>query len=270
VEVVVLAGRDEVGRFAADVVELVVGRAAHPVLGLATGSSPLAAYDELVRRYREGGLSFAHSTTFLLDEYVGLPAGHPQRYRAVIEREFTGRIDIPPSNVHGLDGDAADYLQECAAYEDRIKAAGGIEIQLLGIGSTGHLAFNEPGSSLVSRTRLKTLTAHTRRDNSRFFGRQEEVPRHVLTQGLGTILAARHLLLVACGAEKAEPIRRAVEGPVTAMCPGSVLQLHPHVTVLLDEAAASGLAQAAHYRETWAGRPHPPGDPVPGQWPLHR
>jgi glucosamine-6-phosphate deaminase len=255
VEVVILSDADAVGHLAADALEAVVRRTAEPVLGLATGSSPLAAYAELVRRHRVDGLSFANATMFLLDEYVGLGPSHPQRYRAVIEREFTGLIDVLAERVHSPDGNAADVPAECAAYEAAIKAAGGVDIQILGIGSDGHLAFNEPGSSLASRTRLKTLTATTREDNARFFATVEQVPRHVLTQGLATILSARHLLLLAFGAAKAMAVRDAVEGPLTATCPASILQLHPHATVLLDEDAAVRLARIGQYRTAYAGKP---------------
>jgi len=200
-------------------------------------------------------MSFASARCFLLDEYVGLRRDHPESYQAVIDREFTGRVDFDPRRVHAPDGGATDVLAACAEYESRIREAGGIDLQLLGIGSDGHIAFNEPGSSLASRTRLKTLTDRTRVDNARFFGSLDEVPRHVLTQGIGTILDARHLVLVATGPAKAEPIARMVEGPVTAMMPASALQLHPHVSVVIDDAAASRLTQIEYYRETYANKP---------------
>ena len=157
--------------------------------------------------------------------------------------------------MHSPDGGAADIPAACEAYERAIAAAGGVDLQLLGVGTDGHIGFNEPGSSLASRTRLKTLTAQTRRDNARFFGGEDEVPHHVVTQGIGTILAARHLVLVAMGAAKAEPVAAAVEGPVTAFVPASALQLHPHVSVVVDEAAAAGLRLAGYYRESFAGKP---------------
>jgi glucosamine-6-phosphate deaminase len=237
---------------------LSVGRAdgSAPVLGLATGSSPLAVYEELVARHERGELSFAEARAFLLDEYVGLPAGHPQGYRAVIERELVSRVDFGPDAVRGPDGGAHDLPGACAAYEAAMTAAGGVDLQILGIGTDGHVAFNEPGSSLASRTRVKTLTEQTRVDNARFFdGDIEAVPRHVLTQGLGTIMGARHLVLVATGRAKAEAVHHLVEGPVSAMWPATVLQHHPHVTVLLDEAAAGRLQLADYYRSTWANKP---------------
>jgi glucosamine-6-phosphate deaminase len=255
-EVVVLGSVEDAARLAADAVQAQLGQAPATVLGLATGSSPLALYDELIDRHRRGELSFGRARAFLLDEYVGLPADHPERYRTVIEREFAARVDFPPGAVRGPDGNAADVLQACADYERAIRRAGGVDIQVLGIGTDGHLAFNEPGSSLSSRTRLKTLTGQTRRDNARFFGGSvEAVPTHVITQGLGTILEARHLVLLAFGAAKAEAVRQLVEGPVSARWPATVLQHHSHVTVLLDEAAAGRLELADYYRQTHAAKP---------------
>ncbi|WP_315094898.1 glucosamine-6-phosphate deaminase [uncultured Cellulomonas sp.] len=254
-EVVIAPGR-ELGRLAADAIEQLVRAQPDAVLGLATGSSPLAVYDELARRHAEGGLSFARTRAFMLDEYVGLPAEHPERYRNVIEKDLVSRVDFAPGAVRGPDGLAEDLVAACADYEDAIASVGGVDLQVLGIGTDGHVAFNEPGSSLASRTRIKTLTRQTREDNARFFGGDvDQVPQHVLTQGLATIMSARHLVLVATGKGKAEAVHQLVEGPVSAMWPGTVLQHHPHVTVLVDEAAASRLQLAAYYRETFASKP---------------
>ena len=252
-EIVLLPTAEDCGRVVADAVEgsvLAALRRGGPVaLGLATGSSPLLAYRELLRRHRDEGLDLTGVRAFLLDEYVGLPAGHPESYRAVIRRELTDALGLDPAVVHGPDGAAADPLQAARDYEEQLLAAGPVAVQVLGIGTNGHLGFNEPGSSLSSRTRVKTLTEQTRRDNARFFdGDVDAVPRHVITQGLGTILRAEHLVLVATGAAKAAAVAAAAEGPLTASCPGSVLQLHPHVTVVVDEAAGSGLARADHHR----------------------
>jgi glucosamine-6-phosphate deaminase len=256
VEVVVHPTVEEGARLVADAVEELVRTRSSAVLGLATGSSPLPVYDELVRRHRAGtGPSYARVTAFLLDEYVGLPAGHPQAYRSVIDRELVDRLDLEAARVHAPDPDPERLGDAGGRYEALIARAGGVDLQLLGIGSDGHLAFNEPGSSLASRTRIKTLTARTREDNARFFSSLDEVPRHVLTQGLGTILEARHLVLVASGRGKASAVARAVEGPVSASCPASVLQLHPHATVVLDEAAASLLENLAYYREVLEAKP---------------
>lgn len=254
-EVVILAGSRPVAVLAADAVEALIRRRPDAVLGLATGSSPLPVYDELVLRHEQGGLDFSRARAFALDEYVGLPAGHPESCREVIRRVFTGRVNISPDNVHGPDGTAADVPAACQAYEDAIRAAGGVDLQLLGIGTDGHIGFNEPGSSLASRTRITTLVEQTRRDNSRFFPSLADVPRHALTQGLGTILDARHVILLATGAQKAQAVRDLVEGPVAAICAASVLQLHPHATILLDEAAASSLRLADYYRHSYDNKP---------------
>ncbi len=255
-EIVPLGTPEEVARLAADVVEAAVRARADAVLGLATGSTPLPTYRELIRRHESGaGPSYARVRCFTLDEYVGLPPGHPESYRATIARELTDSLGIDPDHVQGPDPAPEDLPTAGSRYEEALTAAGGVDVQVLGIGSDGHLAFNEPGSSLSSLTRIKTLTEETRHDNARFFGSIDEVPRHVLTQGLGTILRARHLLLLATGAGKADALATAVEGPLTASCPASVLQLHPHVTVLADAEAAAGLARRDHYREVYDGKP---------------
>ncbi|GAA2030994.1 glucosamine-6-phosphate deaminase [Terrabacter terrae] len=241
---------------AADLIQRAVRAKPEVVLGLATGSSPVGIYDELARRLSDGGISLAAASAFMLDEYVGLPPDHPQAYRSVIEDKFTRKVDIDPAHVHGPDGTADDVEAACADYEQAIRAAGGIDVQILGIGTDGHIAFNEPSSSLASRTRIKTLTRQTRIDNSRFFdGDLDAVPSHCLTQGIGTILEARQILLIAAGSAKAEAIRQTVEGPVSARWPATALQLHPAVTVLLDPAAASRLDLADYYREVWANKP---------------
>ena len=246
---------DEGAVLVADAVVRLLRRRPAAVLGLATGSSPLRVYRELIRRCARGEVSFAAARAFLLDEYVGLAAGSPQSYRSVIRTELTDAVDIAPDAVQGLDGTAPDLVDECRRYEAALADAGGVDLQLLGIGTDGHLGFNEPGSSLASRTRLKTLTRQTREDNARFFPSYDDVPRHVLTQGLGTIRDAAHLVLLASGPAKAAAVAAAVEGPVSASCPASVLQLHPHVTVVLDDAAGSRLAAADYYRQAWEGRP---------------
>ena len=248
-EVVVLPTPEDCGRVVADVVTAAVeGAPGEVTIGLATGSSPLLAYREIVARHA-AGLRFDAVTAVLLDEYVGLPAGHPESYREVIRRELTDALGIDPARVHGPDGSAADPLQAARDYEAVVTGLRPVAVQVLGIGANGHVGFNEPGSSLASRTRVKTLTEQTRRDNARFFGGDvDAVPRHVLTQGLGTISAAEHLVLVATGEAKAAAVAGAAEGPVTTSCPGSVLQLHPHVTLVVDEAAAGRLQRADYAR----------------------
>ncbi|NPC45000.1 glucosamine-6-phosphate deaminase [Nocardioides sp. zg-1230] len=255
-EVVPLDSVEAVAALAADTIEALVRRAPDAVLGLATGSSPLPTYRELVRRHRDGaGPSYDRVRCFTLDEYVGLPAGHPQTYRETILAQVTDDLGIAREHVTSPDPAPEGLPEAGARYEAALVAAGGVDLQVLGIGSDGHLAFNEPGSSLASLTRLKTLTERTRSDNARFFGSVGDVPRHVLTQGLATIGRARHLLLVGTGESKAQAVADAVEGSVSASCPASTLQLHPHATVLLDPAAASRLDRVEHYREVWAGKP---------------
>jgi glucosamine-6-phosphate deaminase len=255
-EVVICRDSKEIGRIAADAIGALLARKPEAVLGLATGSSPLVIYDELATRYDDGLISFRRARGFTLDEYVGLPADHPERYRTVIDRVFVSRVDFAPGAVQGPDGGAADIPAACAAYEDAIRAAGGVDLQILGIGTDGHIAFNEPGSSLASRTRIKTLTRQTRLDNARFFGDDvESVPTHCLTQGLGTIMEARHVILVATGRSKAEAVHHLVEGAVSAMWPATILQHHPHVTVLLDDTAARRLQLVDYYRETYRSKP---------------
>ncbi len=255
-EVVPLGSDGEIAAVAAGIIEAVVRHRPAAVLGLATGSTPLLTYRELLGRHDAAvGPSYAAVTCFNLDEYVGLPAGHEQSYLATITRELTDGLGISRDRVNGPDPSSDGLATAGERYEALIAAAGGVDVQLLGLGSDGHLAFNEPGSSLASRTRIKTLTAQTRKDNARFFSSLDEVPAHVLTQGLGTILEARHLLLIATGESKADATAAAVEGPVSASCPASVVQLHPHVTVLLDPAAASRLDRLAYYREVYSAKP---------------
>ncbi|MEZ0165842.1 glucosamine-6-phosphate deaminase [Kineococcus sp. LSe6-4] len=255
-EVVVVPSAEQVASLAADAVCRLLQGAPGAVLGLATGSSPLALYAELIARHRRGEVSFARARAFTLDEYVGLPAGHPESYREVIRRELEDHVDFGPGAVRGPDGTAADLDRACREYEQAIRAAGGVDLQVLGIGTDGHVAFNEPGSSLTSLTRPKALAQQTRTDNARFFGgRVQEVPSLCLTQGLGTIGRAGHLVLLACGQQKAQAVAATVEGPLSASCPASVLQLHPHATVLLDPAAASALRHRGYYDLAWANKP---------------
>ena len=249
---VVIRPTDEVGVTAARLIADRVRARPDCVLGLATGSSPLPVYAELSRMVRDGELSLARCRAFLLDEYVGLPAGHPEGYRTFIEREFVRRTDIDTAEVHGPDGAAADPQAAGDAYERAIADAGGVDIQILGIGSNGHIGFNEPASSLVSRTRLVALTQQTISDNARFFGDDPAaVPSTCITQGLGTIMEAKVLLLAAFGAGKAEAVAQLVEGGVSAAWPCTIMQMHPEAYVLVDEEAASGLKHADLYKERW-------------------
>lgn len=255
-EIVIADSPERVAEIAADAICRLMSDVARPVLGLATGSSPLPTYRELIDRNRAGLVSFADARAFLLDEYVGLEPDHPEAYRTFIERELVSQIDLPLEALNGPDGSGADLAGAPLRYEALIAEAGGIDLQLLGIGGDGHIGFNEPTSSLGSRTRLKTLTEHTRIDNARFFDDDvSQVPRHVLTQGIGTILEARHLVLVATGQSKAGPLGKAIEGPLSAMVPATALQLHPHATVIIDEPAAAALSNADYYRHAYENKP---------------
>jgi len=211
------------------------------VLGLATGSTPVGMYRELIRRCREDGLDFTKVTTFNLDEYVGLPPDHEQSYHRFMREQLFDHMTIDPRYVHIPNGMAMDIEAHCGWYEDQIERAGGIDLQVLGIGANGHIAFNEPGSSLGSRTRVKTLTQQTREDNARFFASMEEVPRHAITMGIGTIMEARELLMLVTGEAKADALKAACEGPLTAMVPASMIQMHRKAYVIVDRAAASKL-----------------------------
>lgn len=241
---------EETGRVAADIFAARIEQGPC-VLGLATGSSPLPVYRDLIRRHRDHGLSFAECVAFTLDEYVGLQPSDSRSYRATIRDVFIDHVNLPAGALHSPDAadpDPRALRHAAATYEETIRLAGGIDVQLLGIGANGHIGFNEPSSSLASRTRIKALTQQTRKDNARFFGEGETVPTLCLTQGLGTILDSRHAVLVAQGEGKADAVAAAVEGPVSAACPASVLQMHPHATVILDAAAASRLQYLDYYR----------------------
>ncbi|HEV3341394.1 MAG TPA: glucosamine-6-phosphate deaminase [Pirellulales bacterium] len=238
-----------VARTAARFVARLLRRKANGVLGLATGSTPLGMYRELIRRHREEGLDFSRTVTFNLDEYVGLSPTHPQSYRRFMQENLFDHLNIEPRNTHVPDGRALDFEAYCQQYERLIEEAGGIDLQVLGIGSDGHIAFNEPGSSLGSRTRLKTLTEETVRDNARFFGNADMVPRLAITVGVGTILESRQCLLLAAGPHKARAIRDTIEGPVTAQVTASALQLHRDVIAVVDEEAGRLLERRDYYRE---------------------
>lgn len=240
---------ESVGRRAARFVAELVRRKPRCVLGLATGITPLSTYGELIRMHREEDLDFSGVTTFNLDEYVGLGANHPQSYRYFMQENLLDKINIDPSRTHVPDGRALDFESSCRQYEQKIKDAGGIDLQILGIGRDGHIAFNEPGSSLGSRTRLKTLTGETIQDNARFFGGADKVPRLAVTMGVGTILESRRCLLLAMGEGKANAVRDTVEGPVTAQITASALQMHQEVIAIIDGTAASRLARRDYYAE---------------------
>lgn len=253
-EVVIVESGAAAGTLIAQSIRDLIEASPTAVLGLATGSTPLPIYRALARSLAEDPLDLSGVRGFSLDEYVGMPDGHPQSYRSVITREVVEPLGLTPANIRVPNADLRTLQESGAEYEEAIRAAGGVDLQILGIGRTGHLGFNEPGSSFASLTRVKTLAQATRADNARFFDSPSDVPMHCVTQGLGTILRARHLVLLATGEQKAAAIAAAVEGPITASQPGSAIQLHPHVTVVVDEAAASRLANADYYRYAWDNR----------------
>lgn len=254
-EIVIVPDAAAGGELIAAAIADLLARKPDALLGVATGSSPLPIYQALIARVRSQALDVSRARICQLDEYVGLPQGHPESYRAVVLREVVEPLGLTESSFIGPDGSAADIAAACADYDRALAAAGGVDLQLLGIGTDGHIGFNEPCSSLASRTRIKTLTQQTRVDNARFFDSLDEVPHHVITQGIGTILEARHLVLLATGEAKAEAVAQTVEGPVAGIVPASALQLHPHATVVVDEAAASKLKLADYFRATYAAKP---------------
>ncbi|HEY8981898.1 MAG TPA: glucosamine-6-phosphate deaminase [Streptomyces sp.] len=255
-EVVIVPDAAAGGELVAEAVVRLLRAKPGALLGVATGSTPLPVYQALTARVRAGEADVSAARIAQLDEYVGLPADHPESYRSVLRREVLTPLGIPLSAFLGPDGTADDIPAACAAYDRALTEAGGVDLQLLGIGTDGHIGFNEPCSSLASRTRIKTLTQQTRIDNARFFdGDIDQVPHHVITQGIGTILEARHLVLLATGEGKADALAATVEGPVAAVCPASALQLHPHATVVADEAAASKLKLADYFRHTFGNKP---------------
>jgi glucosamine-6-phosphate deaminase len=255
-EVIIRPTADVAARLVATLVASSVRANPRLVLGLATGRTMERVYALLAQEYRDAGLSFRDVRTFNLDEYVGLPAHSPDSYRHYMDDKFFRHIDIDNALTQLPDGRAADLDGECADYERRIESAGGIDLQLLGIGAVGHIGFNEPLSALFSRTRVKALSPVTIAQNAVMFGGDPaRVPRRAITMGVGTILNCRRCILLATGEEKAEIIAKAVEGPVTSMISASALQLHAHCTVVVDEAASSRLTQQEYYRWIFENEP---------------
>ena len=242
-EVIVKNSYEEMSALSARIIADLVCRRPNCILGLATGSTPVGTYKELIRLHKNEGLDFSKVTTFNLDEYVGLSPDHDQSYRYFMNDNLFNHINIKKQNTNVPDGMADDIPAACEAYEKKIKKLGGVDIQLLGIGGNGHIAFNEPGSSLGSRTRVKTLDERTRQDNARFFKSLAEVPKYAVTMGIGTIMDSRKLILLANKENKADAILRTVEGPITAMVPATIVQLHPQATIITDKAAASKLTR---------------------------
>ncbi len=257
-EIIVKDTYEEMSKSAARVVAKTLNRKPNAVLGLATGSTPLGLYKELVRMHKDGGLDFSQVTTFNLDEYVGLKQDHPQSYHYFMHENLFKHINIPKQNIHIPSGTTDNYEAFCRWYEQRIVDCGGIDLQILGIGSDGHIAFNEPGSSLGSRTRIKTLAKQTIDDNARFFDSADEVPIYAITMGVGTVMEARKLILLANKKSKAQAVAAAIEGPVTSMITASALQLHPDSMLFLDRDAASGLKMLDYYQWIQAKMPDAP------------
>ncbi|MEV6790943.1 glucosamine-6-phosphate deaminase [Streptomyces sp. NPDC051320] len=255
-EVVIVPDAQAGGEVIAEAMAALLRRKPDALLGVATGSTPLPVYQALTAKVGAGAVDAGRARICQLDEYVGLPAGHPESYRSVVLREVVEPLGLDQASFMGPNGSADDIPAACVAYDRALAEAGGVDLQLLGIGTDGHIGFNEPCSSLASRTRIKTLTEQTRIDNARFFdGDIDQVPHHVITQGIGTILEARHVVLLATGEGKAEAVAQTVEGPVSALVPASALQLHPHATVVVDEAAAAKLKLTDYFRATFAAKP---------------
>ncbi len=254
-EIIIRPDPAATSEMAARIVARLVRDDRRAVLGLATGKTPLRLYAELARMHRDEDLDFSRVTTFNLDEYVGLPPEHPSSYHSFMTEHLFRHINIGPARVHVPDGMADDIPACCSRYERYIRESEGIDLQILGIGRQGHIGFNEPSSSLASRTRIKTLTETTRSDSVEEFGGVEHVPRHVITMGIGTIMDSGMCLLLAFGKEKATAVAQTVEGPVSAMVPASALQMHEHCTVLVDEEAASELRLADYYRHVFKQKP---------------
>lgn len=255
-EVIIVKNQDEAGKIYAQRVARLIEQKPDCVLGLATGSSPLAAYHQLAAFVKAESIDVSQVRGFALDEYAGLDPQHPQSYKSTINRTVVEPLGLDPDKIHVPNGDLSTIKDAGTMYDEAIEAAGGIDIQILGIGTDGHIGFNEPGSSLASGTRIKTLTEQTRIDNARFFDDDiNQVPIHCITQGIGTILKARHLVLLAFGSGKAEAIAETVEGGISSFCPASALQLHRRATVIVDEAAASRLRNKDYYQYSYEHKP---------------
>jgi len=240
---------DEISRQAAQLIASAIRKKPALTLGLATGSTMVGVYKQLVHLHKQGSLDFSRVVTFNLDEYLGLSAAHPQSFHHFMRENLFAHVNVDPRNFHIPDGTIrGDYDRYCASYEESIRKAGGIDLQLLGIGRNGHIGFNEPTSSIGSRTRLKVLSQETMDDNAKSFAPGEESPHCAITMGIGTILEARKILLLAAGAAKSAAVAKSIEGPITSAVSASALQLHPDVTFIIDNAASSQLTQRDYYQ----------------------
>jgi len=247
-EIIICNSLDESAQVAAQVVGKIVKSLKNPVLGLATGGTPLRMYKKLIKMQKFGQISFKNCSTFNLDEYSGLSKENERSYYFYMMNNFFEHIDIHQGRIHIPDGNSRNLRESCRRYEQQIKDAGGIDLQVLGIGANGHIGFNEPTGSFASRTWVKILSEQTIRDNSKYFEKKEDVPRHVVTMGIATIMESRHCLLLANGSKKGDAIKKMIEGPVSASCPASILQMYPRVTVVLDEEASFLLTLKDHYK----------------------
>lgn len=242
-ELIVCEDRDQAARYVADLFSSAIESNPASVLGLATGGTPVDVYRLLVKQHQTTGLDFGRARSFNLDEYVGLGADHSQSYRYFMNQHLFDHVNFQADHTHVPEGTASDLLMHAENYEQLVRECGGIDLQLLGIGSNGHIAFNEPGSSFDSRTRVVELSEETIQANARFFESMDQVPRSAITMGIGTILEAKRIVLMATGAGKAEAIAQAIQGEVSSENPASALQLHRNVVFVLDQAAASQLKQ---------------------------
>ena len=247
-EILIRDTPEEGARVASRLVRKILSSRSNPDLGLATGGTPFRLYREMIHMYKAGELSFQDCTSFNLDEYVGLPHEDERSYHHYMRTHLFDQVDMDPEHIHLPNGCAGDLRQACRDYELKIKEIGGIDLQVLGIGANGHIGFNEPTGSLASRTWVKILSEQTMRDNAVYFDRPEDVPRHVVTMGIATVMETRHCLLLANGAKKADAVRNMIEGPISASCPTSILQMHRRVTIVLDEEAAYLLTFKDHYK----------------------
>ncbi len=245
IDISIVKDYDKMSKRAARIIADAIRNKPNLVLGLATGGTPVGCYQELIRMHKEEGLDFSRVITFNLDEYIGLPPTHPQSYRYFMDENLFRHVNIKIENTYVPDGLSADLQRTCKEFEELIKRAGGIDLQLLGIGANGHIAFNEPGSSFDSRTMVVNLSKRTIKDNARFFKSIEEVPRQALSMGMETIMEVRKIILLASGVGKAEAVAKSVEGPITTDVPASILQRHPNCIFILDEEAASKLVRKA-------------------------
>lgn len=251
-EVIIVENSEQVSDIVSQKISQLINRQKNTVLGLATGSTPIEIYQKLVSKYQQEKLSFSHVTSFNLDEYIGINAEHPQSYRSFMQKHLFDHVDIQTKNTHVPECDSnANFSVSAARYEAKIEQSGGIDLQLLGIGSNGHIGFNEPSSSLTSRTRVKTLASSTLEDNRRFFSENEFQPDLALTMGIANILDSKQVILVACGLNKANAIKAAIEGPLSAHCPASALQLHRNAIFVLDNDAASALDNRSYYQRVF-------------------